>query len=43
MTAPEVGDPAPDAVLRDAGGEEIRLASFWSDRPAVAVFLRHWG
>jgi peroxiredoxin len=43
MTLPAVGDAAPDAILREAGGEEVRLSSFWADRPAVTVFLRHWG
>ena len=30
-------------VLPDAGGREIRLGSLWASRPAVLVFLRHYG
>ena len=30
-------------VLPDADGREIRLGSLWSTRPAVVVFLRHYG
>src|SRR5271154_7236457 len=30
-------------VLPDADGKETRLGSFWASRPAVVVFLRHYG
>jgi len=30
-------------VLPDADGKEIRLGSLWATRPAVVVFLRHYG
>jgi len=30
-------------VLPDAGGEPVRLGSLWEERPAVVVFLRHYG
>lgn len=43
MAGPEVGDPAPDALLIDLLGEEVRLSSFWRERPAVVVFLRYFG
>jgi hypothetical protein len=39
----EVGDPAPDPVVLDAGGGEVRLSATWASRPAVLVFLRHFG
>jgi hypothetical protein len=29
--------------LADAGGARHRLGSFWSERPVVLVFLRHFG
>lgn len=29
--------------LPDCDGREILLASLWSARPAVLVFLRHYG
>ncbi|MEX2458322.1 MAG: hypothetical protein WD770_05000 [Actinomycetota bacterium] len=43
MTAPEVGSPAPDPVLVEGDGSEVQLSRFWKDRPALVVFLRHWG
>jgi len=30
-------------VLPDADGRELRLGSLWESRPAVLVFLRHYG
>ena len=30
-------------VLPDADGATVRLGSLWADRPAVVVFLRHYG
>jgi hypothetical protein len=30
-------------VLPDADGKETRLGSLWESRPAVVVFLRHYG
>jgi hypothetical protein len=32
-----------DIVLPDAHGREIRLGSLWESKPAVIVFLRHYG
>jgi hypothetical protein len=32
-----------DIRLPDPDGEEVRLGSLWEDRPAVLVFLRHYG
>jgi hypothetical protein len=32
-----------DIVLLDTDGEEIRLGSLWENKPAVIVFLRHYG
>jgi peroxiredoxin len=40
---PAVGDPAPDAVLRDLQGADVPLSSLWRDGPAVVVFLRYFG
>jgi peroxiredoxin len=37
------GDPAPDAVLLDALGQDVRLSSFWGAAPTVIVFLRYFG
>jgi hypothetical protein len=30
-------------VLPDADGAPVRLGSLWERRPAVMVFLRHYG
>jgi hypothetical protein len=30
-------------VLPDTDGREVRLGSLWQERPAVVVFLRHYG
>jgi hypothetical protein len=30
-------------VLPDPDGREVRLGSLWQERPAVVVFLRHYG
>ena len=43
MAGPEVGDAAPDALLIDLEHKEVRLSSFWAQRPAVVVFLRYLG
>jgi len=32
-----------DITLPDADGREIRLGSLWKSKPAVVVFLRHYG
>ena len=31
------------AVVRDLDDREARLRELWRDRPAVLVFLRHYG
>ncbi len=38
-----VGDPAPDLILRDQDGVEVRLSSYWRERPVALIFLRHFG
>ena len=40
---PERADELADVVLQDSSGEDVRLGSLWKDRPAVVVFLRHYG
>jgi hypothetical protein len=32
-----------DVVVKDVEGREVRLGDVWRDRPAVLVFLRHYG
>jgi hypothetical protein len=41
--APATADELEDVVLQDSSGEDVRLGSLWEDRPAVVVFLRHYG
>jgi hypothetical protein len=43
--APRLGEPAPDATLRDAAGNRVRLADLWGAAPAALalVFVRHFG
>ena len=43
ITAPHVGEPAPDATFVSAAGNPIRLADFWRVRPTIFLFLRHFG
>ena len=40
---PQVGDPAPDAVLPDHDGTPMSLASLWVERPVLLLFWRHFG
>jgi hypothetical protein len=42
-SAPERADDLADIVLEDADGGEVRLGELWAERPAVLVFLRHYG
>lgn len=39
----QIGDPAPDIELPDSGGRRRRLSEFWRMKPAVVLFLRHFG
>lgn len=32
-----------DISLPDTEGQRTRLGSLWTDRPAIVVFLRHYG
>ena len=41
--APPRADDLADIVLEDADGREVRLGTLWEERPAVLVFLRHYG
>lgn len=42
-TAPERADDLADITLQDADGGDVRLGLLWDERPAVLVFLRHYG
>jgi len=41
--ARSVSEALGGIVLPDADGREVRLGSLWEQRPAVLVFLRHYG
>ena len=37
-------DPAlADAEVKDVDGRPVRLGSLWADRPAVVIWVRHFG
>lgn len=38
-----VAHPLDDIAVFDTEGETVRLGSLWADRPAVLVFVRHFG
>jgi hypothetical protein len=40
---PERADGLGKIVLPDQDGNEVRLGDLWSKRPAVLVWLRHYG
>jgi hypothetical protein len=39
----QVGDQAPDSVVLDAKGQEVRFSQFWQESPILLSFLRHFG
>jgi peroxiredoxin len=41
--APERADDLADFELENHAGELKRLGDYWTDQPAVLVFLRHYG
>ena len=38
---PQIGDPAPHAVLQDHEGVPTSLSALWSERPVLLLFWRH--
>jgi len=37
-------DPAlADVEVKDTEGNPVRLGSLWADRPAVVIWVRHFG
>lgn len=43
MAKVEVGSPAPDFVYTTQQGESRRLSELWQARPALVLWLRHFG
>jgi peroxiredoxin len=40
---PTFSDKLADITLPDSDGQQIQLGSLWAEKPAVVVFLRHYG
>lgn len=40
---PQPGEVAPDVTLTDDTGATVQLSEFWSRRPTVLLFVRHFG
>jgi hypothetical protein len=40
---PARADALADIVLPDQDGNAVRLGDLWQERPAVLVWLRHYG
>ena len=40
---PKRADAIADVVLTDTDGNDVRVGDLWAERPAVLVFLRHYG
>ncbi len=38
-----LNQPAPDGTVLSATGQPLQLASLWSGRSTLLVFLRHFG
>ena len=38
-----VGGAAPELVYTTAAGEQKRLSDLWAARPALVLWLRHFG
>jgi hypothetical protein len=41
--APDTADDLAGVVLQDHDGKDVRLGDTWGERPAVLVWLRHYG
>jgi peroxiredoxin len=42
-SALRTGEMAPDVVLTDSTGAQIRLSTLWQTQPLLLAFLRHYG
>jgi peroxiredoxin len=43
VSPPEDASALADIAVKDLDGADVRLGDLWRDRPAVVVFVRHWG
>jgi hypothetical protein len=40
---PQDASGLADLFVKDLDGNDVRLGSLWEDKPAVLVWLRHYG
>ncbi|HEX4427500.1 MAG TPA: hypothetical protein VH079_19015 [Terriglobales bacterium] len=40
---PTFSEKLADITLPDSDGQPIQVGSLWAEKPAVVVFLRHYG
>ena len=40
---PARADDLAELTVKDLDGDDVRLGDVWSERPAVLVWLRHYG
>ncbi len=38
-----IGDHAPNGLVRDVQGNEVQIASLWGKGTTLLTFLRHFG
>jgi hypothetical protein len=43
VNPPQRADELGEITLLDEDGNDVRLGDLWADRPAVLVWLRHYG
>lgn len=43
MAEISVGGPAPELTYTTSSGDEKRLSDLWAARPALVLWLRHFG
>ena len=39
----KVDEGLADVEVKDVDGNPVRLGSLWTDRPAVVIWVRHFG
>jgi len=39
----KVDQALADVEVKDTDGNQVRLGSLWGDRPAVVIWVRHFG
>ncbi|MEM6795558.1 MAG: hypothetical protein AAF725_16385 [Acidobacteriota bacterium] len=43
MKNPSLARDLAELTALDTDGQTVRLGDYWSDRPAILVFIRHFG